>query len=49
MTIETAPTDFIRTIVAEDTKSGKYGGRVHTRFLPSPTVTRRSAMPSRSA
>ncbi len=36
MTIETAPTDFIRTIVAEDTKSGKYGGRVHTRFPPEP-------------
>lgn len=36
MTTETAPSDFIRTIVAEDTKSGKYGGRVHTRFPPEP-------------
>ncbi len=28
--------DFIRAIVAEDNKSGKYGGRVHTRFPPEP-------------
>ncbi|MBU1936311.1 glutamine--tRNA ligase/YqeY domain fusion protein, partial [bacterium] len=27
---------FIRAIVAEDLKTGKYGGRVHTRFPPEP-------------
>lgn len=27
---------FIRTIVEEDIASGKYGGRVHTRFPPEP-------------
>ena len=27
---ETAPSDFIRTIVAEDVKSAKHGGRVAT-------------------
>jgi glutaminyl-tRNA synthetase len=31
-----APTDFIRAIIAEDVKSGKHGGRVHTRFPPEP-------------
>ena len=31
-----APTDFIRTIVAEDRRSGKHGGRVATRFPPEP-------------
>ncbi len=30
------PRDFIREIVAEDQKSGKYGGRVLTRFPPEP-------------
>ncbi len=30
------PTDFIRQIVAEDTKTGKWGGRVVTRFPPEP-------------
>ncbi len=29
-------TDFIRTIINEDMKTGKYGGRVHTRFPPEP-------------
>jgi glutaminyl-tRNA synthetase len=29
-------TDFIRDIVAEDTSTNKYGGRVHTRFPPEP-------------
>jgi len=29
-------TDFIRTMVAEDCRSGKYGGRVVTRFPPEP-------------
>ena len=28
--------DFIRTIIDEDNASGKYGGRVHTRFPPEP-------------
>jgi glutaminyl-tRNA synthetase len=28
--------DFIRTIIDEDLKTGKYGGRVHTRFPPEP-------------
>ena len=28
--------DFIREIVAEDLKTGKWGGRVHTRFPPEP-------------
>ena len=32
----TAPTDFIRTIVAEDRAAGKHGGRVATRFPPEP-------------
>src|SRR3954469_12559042 len=31
-----ASTDFIREIVAEDQRSGKDGGRVHTRFPPEP-------------
>ena len=29
-------TDFIRQIVAEDGRTGKWGGRVHTRFPPEP-------------
>ena len=28
--------DFIRAIIAEDNASGKYNGRVHTRFPPEP-------------
>src|SRR3954469_20205911 len=31
-----AHTDFVREIVAEDQRSGKHGGRVHTRFPPEP-------------
>ena len=31
-----APTDFIRSIVAEDNRTGKHGGRVVTRFPPEP-------------
>ena len=31
-----APTDFIRNIINEDLRTGKYGGRVHTRFPPEP-------------
>jgi glutaminyl-tRNA synthetase len=30
------PLDFIRTIITEDLRSGKNGGRVHTRFPPEP-------------
>jgi len=32
----TSPSDFIRNIVAEDLRTNKYGGRVHTRFPPEP-------------
>src|SRR6185312_10357895 len=31
-----APSNFIREIVREDIKTGKYQGRVHTRFPPEP-------------
>jgi glutaminyl-tRNA synthetase len=35
--VESTPSlDFIRTRVADDVKSGKNGGRVHTRFPPEP-------------
>ena len=30
------PSDFIREIVEEDMRTGKFGGRVHTRFPPEP-------------
>jgi glutaminyl-tRNA synthetase len=30
------PLDFIRAIVEEDIRTGKHGGRVHTRFPPEP-------------
>jgi glutaminyl-tRNA synthetase len=30
------PSHFIREIITEDLKRGKYGGRVHTRFPPEP-------------
>jgi glutaminyl-tRNA synthetase len=33
---ENAPSHFIRTIIAEDVRQGKNGGRVHTRFPPEP-------------
>jgi len=34
---ESTPTpNFIRTIIDEDLKTCKYGGRVHTRFPPEP-------------
>jgi glutaminyl-tRNA synthetase len=32
----TRPPDFIRKIVEEDRRTGKHGGRVHTRFPPEP-------------
>lgn len=31
-----APLDFIRAAVEEDNRSGRFGGRVHTRFPPEP-------------
>ncbi len=31
-----APSDFVRAIVAQDLKTGKHGGRVVTRFPPEP-------------
>jgi glutaminyl-tRNA synthetase len=30
------PSDFIREIIDEDLRTGKHGGRVHTRFPPEP-------------
>ncbi len=35
-TPETQSLDFVRTIVSEDNKSGKWDQRVHTRFPPEP-------------
>ena len=32
----TVPSNFIRDIIIEDSKTNKYGGRVHTRFPPEP-------------
>src|SRR5690606_3109446 len=31
-----APTDFVREIVAEDMRTGRWGGQVVTRFPPEP-------------
>ena len=36
ITADTAPSHFIRNVVAEDVKQGKNQGRVHTRFPPEP-------------
>lgn len=36
MTDATSAPDFIRAMITEDVKTGKYGGRVHTRFPPEP-------------
>ncbi len=30
------PSNFVRDIIVEDNKTGKFGGRVHTRFPPEP-------------
>ncbi len=30
------PVNFIQTIISEDLRMGKNGGRVHTRFPPEP-------------
>ena len=35
-TSPTPATDFIREIILEHNRTGKYGGRVHTRFPPEP-------------
>ncbi|MDW8327112.1 MAG: glutamine--tRNA ligase/YqeY domain fusion protein [Anaerolineales bacterium] len=35
-TSPSAPVDFIRAAVLEDIRSGRFGGRVHTRFPPEP-------------
>src|SRR5512137_22086 len=35
-TVTTAPKDFIHEIVDEHNKTGRFGGRVHTRFPPEP-------------
>src|SRR6516165_5837105 len=32
----TRPSNFIRDAILEDNKTGKHGGRVHTRFPPEP-------------
>ena len=36
MSNENTPSNFIRTIIDDDMASGKYNGRVHTRFPPEP-------------
>jgi glutaminyl-tRNA synthetase len=33
---DVSATDFIRQAIIEDTQSGRFGGRVHTRFPPEP-------------
>ncbi len=33
---QAAPSNFIRDIILDDLKTGKYAGRVHTRFPPEP-------------
>jgi len=35
-TTDSTPSDFIRDIIDEDNRTGKHGGRVHTRFPPEP-------------
>ncbi|HEX9117822.1 MAG TPA: glutamine--tRNA ligase/YqeY domain fusion protein [Anaerolineae bacterium] len=35
-TTTTPATDFLRTAIEEDNKSGRFGGKVHTRFPPEP-------------
>jgi glutaminyl-tRNA synthetase len=36
MSNDKVPSNFIRTIIDEDMATGKYNGRVHTRFPPEP-------------
>lgn len=33
---ESRPTDFIREMIRKDNETGRFGGRVHTRFPPEP-------------
>jgi glutaminyl-tRNA synthetase len=35
-TTESAPSDFIRDAIRHDIETGRFGGRVHTRFPPEP-------------
>ncbi len=42
-------TNFIREIIDEHNRTGRFGGRVHTRFHPNPTATCTSVMPRLSA
>ena len=35
-TTDSTPSNFIQDIIEEDLRTGKYGGRVHTRFPPEP-------------
>ena len=35
-TASTTPKDFIRDLIDEDNRTGRFGGRVHTRFPPEP-------------
>src|SRR6516164_3156780 len=35
-TTETGTSNFVRNIIIDDLKTGKYQGRVHTRFPPEP-------------
>ncbi|MFN7922682.1 MAG: glutamine--tRNA ligase/YqeY domain fusion protein [Bryobacteraceae bacterium] len=34
--VEAAPSNFIRDLIIQDNESGRFGGRVHTRFPPEP-------------
>ncbi len=34
--VDSKPSHFIREIIEEDSRTGKHGGRVHTRFPPEP-------------
>ena len=36
MAVNTGAANFIHAIINEDLETGKYGGRVHTRFPPEP-------------
>jgi len=42
------PSNFIYDIIDEHNRTGRFGGRVHTRFPPNRTATCTSAMPKRS-
>ena len=45
---ETPPPNFIRSIIEEDFKTNKFGGKVATRFPPNRTDTCTSATPNQS-